>query len=158
MTTAIVLGAAVWPGAVPSPTLARRTAHAVHLFHTGEVQRLCLTGGLGQHPPTEAQAAADLARAADVPDSALILEDRSTNTHANIANALALLPASEPIMLVSDSYHLPRAWLIARALGRRVTLSACARGTAPLPKYLWMWAREALATPLSLWRAFSSRP
>jgi vancomycin permeability regulator SanA len=44
----VVLGAAVWPGGQPSPTLQRRTLHAVDLLQRGYATYLLVTGGLVQ--------------------------------------------------------------------------------------------------------------
>ena len=52
-----------------------------------------------------------------IPPSAITLEDTSTNTFENIRNGLTLAPTGG-IVIVSDWYHLPRARLVARRLGR----------------------------------------
>src|SRR5882724_3797868 len=51
----VVLGAAVWPGGQPSPTLQRRVMHAVDLMQQGYAVYLLVTGGMGHYPPTEAE-------------------------------------------------------------------------------------------------------
>ncbi len=119
MRTAIVLGAAVWPGGRPSPTLKRRSEHAAGLFLSGAVERIVLTGGIGRTPPSEAQAAREICRANGVPDSALFLEETSATTIENIAQALREHPflASDNVTIVTDKYHAPRAMMTARAYG-----------------------------------------
>ena len=51
----VVLGARVWPSGRPSDALARRTLHAVKLYQEGLAAAIICSGGLGTHPPTEAQ-------------------------------------------------------------------------------------------------------
>ena len=121
MTTALILGAAVWETG-PSPTLRRRTEHAALLFHAGEVDRIIACGGLGQHPPTEAEVMAELLRKSAVPSSAIVREDRSTNTGENIRFATALLTETD-ITIVTDWYHAPRARLVAKREGLSATTS-----------------------------------
>lgn len=120
MTTALILGAAVWPNG-PSPTLTRRTLHAASLYHSGRVTRLIPCGGLGRFPPTEAAAMRRVLMDAGVPGTAITLEDRSTNTRQNLAFAKPLF--SGPAIVVTDHYHAPRARLIARQLGIDATTS-----------------------------------
>lgn len=140
MTTALILGAAVWPDG-PSPTLKRRTLHAAQLFHAGQVQRIIPCGGLGKHPPSEAEAMHALLVGAGVPTDQITLEDRSTTTGENIANALPLLDGDE-VIIVTDWYHAPRARLVARRAGLRArSASPGLRGAAPMQQ-LRMALRE----------------
>lgn len=156
--TVIVLGAAVWEGGAPSPTLQRRAGHAAALWHRGGVGRIVTTGGIGRHPPAEAIVAARVCMSLGVPEAALRCEDRSTNTFENLAFARPLLPHPPgPVLLVSDRYHLPRAVLIARLMGLRARTSAAPKGTqASVPVRGCRLLREAMAlsaaVPVTLWR------
>lgn len=154
----VVLGAAVWAGGEPSPTLRRRAAHAAALWHRGGVGRIVTTGGIGRHPPSEAQVAARICRDLGVPDAVLRPEERSRNTFENLAFARGLLPDPPgPVVLVSDRYHLPRAWLIARLMGLAARTSAAPRGArSPAPVRALRLLREAFAlaavVPVTVWR------
>lgn len=150
MRTAIILGAAVWANG-PSPTLLRRTRHGAALFHAGRVERIIACGGLGDHPPTEAEAMRDILRAEGVPENAITLEDRSTTTAENLRNAMGLL-SDDAVVIVSDRYHLPRALLMARRLGIRATGSGPSMKGAhwgqqiratlrEIPAYAYYWLR-----------------
>ncbi len=109
----IVAGCRVDPDGRASPALERRTLHAVALWRQGIAPRIVLTGGVGTFPPAEAEAAAVVARAAGVPDSALLLESASVSTEENARLGAALLQAQgidvQRIVVVSDSYHVFRA-------------------------------------------------
>lgn len=122
MKPALILGAAVWENG-PSPTLERRTLHAAHLYHQGLISHLIPCGGLGQHPSTEAAMMATILTAAGVPPEKITLEDRSHSTLENIRNAIPLLNGTE-VLIVTDSYHAPRARLTARRLGLIPTSSS----------------------------------
>lgn len=119
LRTALILGAAVWPGGRPSPTLERRTRHALDLWRAGRVDRIICCGGVGRHPPSEAEVMARILREGGVPEDAILCEDRSVNTWENIAHARAICPDLGPVILVTDRYHQLRARLIARHLGLR---------------------------------------
>lgn len=115
----VVLGAAVWPGERASPTLYERTRHGVDLFHEGHAPYLLVTGGLGQHPPTEAEVMRRLAVEWDVPADRIILEDRGATTSQSAALVAELMAERglRSALLVSDGHHLPRAKLAFRRQG-----------------------------------------
>lgn len=147
---ALVLGAAVWPGGVPSPTLRRRAEHAAALFLSGEVTQIITTGGLGKHAPTEASVAAEVCRAAGVPPDAIRCEERSTTTLENIRFACGLFPDIKdlPLVIVTDRYHAPRARLVGRHLGLDVRSTSPRGQGTPLHRRMRSGLREA---PAYLW-------
>ena len=141
MTAILILGAAVWRDG-PSPTLRRRTLHGAALFHAGRGSVVIPCGGLGRFPPSEAEAMTSLLMDAGVPRDAIRPEDTSTNTVQNIRNALPLLQGETDVLIVSDAFHLPRARLIARREGLRVSTSAPPlKGARPWPQ-IKGWLRE----------------
>ena len=77
---AIVLGASVGPDGRPSPALLRRVARGVALYHAGQAGRLLMSGGVGRHPPAEADVMRDLAVQAGVPAACVLTELRSRTT------------------------------------------------------------------------------
>jgi len=145
---ALVLGAAVWAGGQPSPTLARRALHAAELYRAGKVDVIIGCGGLGGHPPTEASVIIALCRAEGVPETALTEEGTSTSTRENLTNALPLLERLKPqtVVIVTDPYHAPRARLIARQLGL-IACSDCPPWTAISPG---QWRRHIPREGLAL--------
>ena len=154
MKVALILGAAVWPDGVPSPTLRRRTLHAAALWHRGQVQALIPCGGLGLHPPTEAEAMRILLLAEGVTAEAIRLEDRSRNTLENIRFALPILAdlGATQAVIVTDATHAPRARMIARRLGLPAASSSPSLRGGHLPTMLRQSLREIPATALTFWR------
>ncbi|MFK7987668.1 MAG: YdcF family protein [Sandaracinaceae bacterium] len=104
----IVLGCRVRPDGTASLALARRARHGARLYREGLAPRLVLTGGVGDHPPSEARAAAVIAMEEGVPESAIVLEDASTSTDENAREAAARIDARR-VLVVSDAYHTYRA-------------------------------------------------
>jgi uncharacterized SAM-binding protein YcdF (DUF218 family) len=145
----IVLGSAVWPGERPSPSLYARMQHAIALYRAGYAPALILCGGLGNNPPTEAEAMRRIAASAGMPADALLLDDKSHSTEENLANAKALMDARgwRSALIVSDPFHLFRAETIARDLG----IDAYGSGASNSPTYtapqlhVWYTTREAMA-------------
>jgi uncharacterized SAM-binding protein YcdF (DUF218 family) len=115
----IVLGAAVYPGERPSPTLNARIQHAIDLYRAGFAPRLILSGGLGKNPPTEAEAMRRVMVNAGIPNAALLLEDQSHSTEENLGFSKRIMDAHgwHSAIIASDPFHLYRAETIARDLG-----------------------------------------
>lgn len=157
----VVLGAAFRSDGTVSPALLRRLERGLALYRAGAAPRLLLTGGApGEDADTrsEADAMAEFARATGVPEVDLVLEPEARNTRQNAAKAAAIMARQGwgRALLVTDSFHMPRARLLFRARGVEV-ISAPA---ADAPKRLWPWLREAgaLARDLSVvlaWRTLS---
>ncbi len=145
----IVLGSAVWPGERASPSLAARTRHAVALYRAGYATHLILSGGLGQYPPSEAEAMRRIAASAGVPAEALALDETSHSTEENLQNARRIMQANgwRTALIVSDPFHLFRAKLMARDLG----IEAYGSPANDSPTYTnlllraWYTTREAAA-------------
>ena len=114
----IVLGAAVWPQG-PSPALQARIYYATQLYHEGYAGKLILSGGLGENPPTEAEAMAVVATVLDVKADAMYLEKEARNTRENLAFSKEIMEENnwETAIIVTDVFHIKRALLIAEALG-----------------------------------------
>lgn len=153
---AIVLGARVRPDGTPSAALERRVRHAVGLAEAGAVRHLLLTGGPVAHPTPEAQAMRDLALALGLPAERLTVEDCARNT---IQNALLSAPILErhgwgKAVLVTETWHLPRALYVFRRLGLAVTGSGAGAGPG-----WWLAAlREVGALPWTMIRVETACP
>jgi uncharacterized SAM-binding protein YcdF (DUF218 family) len=134
----VVAGCKVDPGGEPSPTLRRRVRRAVELYREGRAPLLVFTGGVGDHPPAEAEVAARVAVGMGVAPAAIVREDRSTTTEENARFSAAVVPPSvRRVLVVSDTYHVLRCeWLFGRHYDE-------ARGTGSVPGP-WVRVRYAL--------------
>jgi uncharacterized SAM-binding protein YcdF (DUF218 family) len=103
---------------------------AVELWKKGHAPLLVLTGGRGLHPPPESHAAAALAREHGVPDSALRIEDRSSNTVENAEFSHELL-GDKRVLVVSDAYHVFRCKLVYRHYYPEVAVAGVPLGRRP---------------------------
>lgn len=118
----VVLGAAVWSRGRPSPTLNRRVRRGIELFHAGEADCLLFTGGLGRHPPAEAEVMRRIALEEGIDAGRIEIETASRNTLENAVNSAKIMSDKDwrSAVLVSDRIHLPRALLVFRSLGIKV--------------------------------------
>ena len=114
----IVLGAQV-KGIQPSRALKRRLDKAAEVSEKNPDARLILSGGKGSGEEiTEALCMARYLRKKGIPDSRLILEDRSTTTRENLLFSDRMTGcASGRCGIVTNDFHVARALRIARKLG-----------------------------------------
>ena len=144
----VVLGAAVWPDGQPSPALQCRVLHAVDLLQRGYAPHLLVSGGVGKHPPAEAEVMQRLAVAHGIPRTSIVLEDQATSTFESAWRCRDLLGQHSwsRVLVVTDHYHLTRALLAFRSVGIRAGGSAVPGKPA---RRLWQrwpyYLRERLA-------------
>jgi uncharacterized SAM-binding protein YcdF (DUF218 family) len=118
---AVVLGAEVCFGGVPSGTLRARTMHAVDLWQTGAVRAVIPTGSVGENPPSEAAVVAGMLREAGVPEEAILIEDRARNTResADYVARIARREGIDSVLVVTDPLHCVRTASVFEAYGLR---------------------------------------
>lgn len=147
---AVILGAQVLPGGRASKTLEARVRHGANLQRRGEVDLLIPTGGLGEHPPREAEIMARLLREAGVPESAVLLEDRAVNTweSALLVAEISRRRGIREVRAVTDPLHCPRTVRAFREAGLRAWAEPVY--SSPMWRVPWMrrgqFARELVAS------------
>lgn len=122
---AVVLGAQILPGGRPSETLRSRVEHAAQLYAQGRVRLIIPTGGVGKHPPSEAEVAASILQEAGVPTEAILLEEEARNTResARMVATMARERGIRSLVLVTDPLHCVRTIGVFRAEGLPVSVS-----------------------------------
>ncbi len=111
---AVVLGAQVRAGGVPSRTLAARARHAGRLYvcgRLGQNARVIVSGGVGEHPPSEAEAMARILVEQGVPETEILREaaSHSTRQSAHYVAALARELDIDEVVVITDPLHCVRA-------------------------------------------------
>ena len=136
---AVVLGTEVLSGGRPSRTLAARVGHAAGLYERGRVRLIIATGGLGKHPPAEAEVMGRGLGEAGVPDHAVMLEDRALNTwdSARFVTGMAKRLGVSDVLVVTDPLHCVRTV----AAFERAGLGAWAEPVYGSPMWRGSWAR-----------------
>ncbi len=162
----VVLGGGVLKDGTPGPDTLDRVNHGIDLYKKGIAPRMHFTGGHGNpNLPGLGDAMANVAVAAGVPRDAVTVENASRSTLQNALLSRTPLPPEEAgsILLVSDGYHLARAWASFRVAGYRpVHVSAAsAFGRGSFGAKIRRVVRESLAWPfnatrLGVWAAFNA--
>jgi uncharacterized SAM-binding protein YcdF (DUF218 family) len=102
----VVLGAQVNPDGSPSLVLAGRVQKAAELYQQGRAPLVLLSGG----GAAQVDAMRRLALALGVPRDRLRLDVRGINSQATVNDTAAALGigSGQPLLIVSNFYHLPR--------------------------------------------------
>jgi vancomycin permeability regulator SanA len=108
---AVVLGAAVWSGNIPSPTLSSRVDKALDLLEEGFVGNIVLTGGKAPGELAESEVGLAYAKSKGVNPDLITIESATSSTNDQIRwikDNLSINNSYADIILISDAYHLPR--------------------------------------------------
>ncbi len=144
---AVVLGAAIG-----TPALRNRTLVALELYNRGLVKEIVLSGGrVRAEDISEAGYSQKVILKNSSTTPPLLLDEDSGTTYENLRNTKRLLGGTESIIVVSDRFHLARAYLVARRAG-----FSDVQWAGPAPYYYgsselaYYYAREMVAL---LWYA-----
>ena len=136
--TLVVLGAGL-NGDQPSLTLIARLQTALDYLKENPAAVAIVTGGQGAYETvTEASAMAKWLTRKGIAPERIYLEERSTDTRENLRNAREIMTAENlpgPIAVVSNSFHLYRARLLAGQAGFEEVQTL----SAPVPKVPLRW-------------------
>jgi SanA protein len=153
---AIVFGAGLWRDGSPTPVLEDRVKAAADLFFAGKVETLLMSGTtVGFY--NETRAMRNYAMSLGVPNEAITQDYGGLRTYDTCYRALHVYGVQKAI-LITQSFHLPRALFICNALGLD------AHGvSADLREYrkrsrLWWNLREIPATLVALWEVYVQPP
>jgi vancomycin permeability regulator SanA len=143
---AVVFGAQVHPGGRPSSTLTWRVDTAVDLYRDGLVDRLVMSGGVGESGYDEAEVMRQMAIERGVPDDAIVVDSAGLNTEATVEDTLRFFAAEgiDRALVVSNAYHLPRIKLAYRRHGLEV-FTVPAVETRRIKETPRLWLREVPA-------------
>ena len=121
----IILGCRLY-SSVPSPFLQGRLDRGIELYKKGYCRYIIVSGGMGQGETiTEAEAMKQYLEKNGVPSDKIICEDKSVSTMTNIINSSKLMKEKgfDAAIIISNSYHLKRASLMAEKCGISATVS-----------------------------------
>jgi len=150
---AIVFGAGLRNDGSPTPILKDRIKTGVDLYKNGKVNKLLLSGDNRFVNYNEPAAMASFARDLGVQQSDLILDYAGQSTYDSCYRAKAIFKLDQAI-LVTQSFHLPRALFICNQLGiESVGVSADQRKYS-VASFLYWHLRElpaSLVAILDIW-------
>jgi vancomycin permeability regulator SanA len=114
---ALVLGAGILKSGDPGPILAERITTAIALYQKQEVNKILVTGNSADPSVyDETSAMRQALIKANIPKENIIVDPLGIDTYASIYRAKYSYHVSSMI-ITTQSFHLPRALFIAKALG-----------------------------------------
>lgn len=113
---ALVLGALVYENGNVSPILADRLDVGIELYNKKTVDKLLLSGDHGQKEYDEVNAMKNYVLLYGIDDEDIFLDHAGFNTYQSMYRAKEVFEADK-LIIVTQSFHLPRAVYIARKLG-----------------------------------------
>lgn len=108
---AIIFGAAVWKKNKPSPILRERILKALELYRNQKIKSFTVTGGNASGEISEGEAAKNLLVSKGIPDSLIILENKTSSTLEQIKyirDSIYQYRGLKNLIVVSDNFHLRR--------------------------------------------------
>ncbi|MDE7056731.1 MAG: YdcF family protein [Lactobacillus sp.] len=113
----VVLGAGLI-GKRVTPLLASRINRGIQIYHRNPGSKLIMSGGQGSNEEIpESHAMAKYAEEQGVPKSDIIIEDESKTTNENLRFSHNLMKPNSTFCLVTSSYHVYRALVLAKRQG-----------------------------------------
>jgi len=154
---AIVFGAGLTRDGRPTRVLRDRVETAVELYFAGKVEKLLMSGDNRFVEYNEPQAMKDHALALGVHEEDIVLDYAGRRTYDTCYRANEIFGVDEAI-LVTQSFHLPRALYICNQLGLDAS-GVAAENHYFLKRSRAYWnLRELIATPVAMWEVHISQP
>lgn len=145
---ALVLGAGVWANGTPSSLLEERIRVASSLYHLGKVEKLLLTADNRPAAHQETDVMRQVALDLGVPESALILDSVGYSTLTSCQRAESVYQITS-VLIVSQSFQLPRAMFLCDSLGLEVAGVSSDRASEHLKSLITWHLREIPAAFLA---------
>lgn len=152
---ALVLGAQVFRDGTPSSYLRGRLDQAVLLFHAGIVKAILVSGDHGQPDYNEPDAMRDYLIRHGIPADKVVADYAGFDTYDSCVRARDVFGVHE-VIVVSQSYHLPRAVATCRLIGVDAVGVGDAERTRNLQLAIYQF-REVLADIKMIWDVTSRR-
>jgi SanA protein len=143
---ALVFGAGLAPGGVPSPVLAQRLDTAMALWKAGRVQAVLVSGDNSDRFHDETRAMRRYLLERGLPEAVVRGDDSGLSTYDSCVRAFTVFKVRRAL-LVTQRFHLPRALFIANSVGMEAWGVAADEGLPSTRRYA---VREMFSRVLAL--------
>jgi SanA protein len=156
-SVAIIFGAGLRRDGSPTAVLRDRVATGVDLYLSGKVGKLLMSGDNRFLDYNEPGAMADYAHQLGVPREDIVLDYAGRRTYDTCYRAKYIFQLKEAL-LVTQSFHLPRALFTCNLLGIKSTGVLANRRAYSRYIYSFWNLREIPATVVALWDIWIRKP
>lgn len=138
------------------PYSQQRAQTCSRIFLSGKTNKIVFTGASApNHSISVAERMADYAVLRGVPETAILIDPDARSTFQNALFSLPMIPDAKSVIVVTDSFHLPRSWVSFYMSGYpdlRLLPSRGENGAKTLMPDFKLVARETLAIWFNLAR------
>jgi uncharacterized SAM-binding protein YcdF (DUF218 family) len=127
----------------------QRATTCTDVLLAGKTQKVIMTGA-SQIDVTVAEMMADVARGDGLSDDVVIEERLARSTLQNALFSMPYLDATGPVILVTDSFHLPRSWMSFHWAGYS-DLTLVAASARDGESWVWPGPKQLAREPLAIW-------
>ncbi len=154
---AIVFGAGLLRDGSAGPVLRDRVESAVQLYQQGKVDKLLMSGDNRFVEYNEPEAMRQYALGFGIPNKDIVLDYAGRRTYDTCYRANAIFQMDSAI-LVTQSFHLPRALFLCNWLGLESTgVEANNSYFRKISRFIWN-TRELFATTQAVWDVYVTKP
>ena len=154
---AIVFGAGLQRDGSPTPILQDRVETAAELYFNGKVEKILMSGDNRFTYYNEPGAMRDYALKLGVPDKAIVMDYAGRRTYDTCYRAGAIFGIQEAV-LVTQSFHLPRALITCNLLGVKAIGVASDQRLHTFNHLVFWNLRELPATLTAFWDLLIAHP
>jgi len=154
---AIVFGAGLRRDGTATAILRDRVKTAVDLFQSGKVEKILMSGDNRVSGYNEPAAMLNYAVQLGVPEEIIVLDYAGRRTYDTCYRA-GFIFGLENVILVTQSFHLPRAIYICNALGLNAVGVKADNQTYRRSSLIYWNVRELFASLTALWDVHVSHP
>ena len=151
----LVLGASVQPDGTPSTILQDRLDTAIDLYKQGVASKIIMSGDGGDSSYNEPGAMKVYAIEQGVPSEDIFCDRAGFDTYDSMYRAQSIFGV-EKLIVVTQSYHLPRALFTANVLGMKA--EGVASDVRTYEKQTWYDVREVFARVKDFAQVIIRRP
>jgi vancomycin permeability regulator SanA len=139
MDVAMVLGASIYPDGTPSPYLKGRLDLAVQLYQLGKVKVILVSGDGTSDHYDEPTGMKNYLVKQGIPADKIVADPSGYDTYDSCVRAKQIYGVNR-MLVVSQSYHLPRAITTCRLVG----VDAYGVGDSSVEKYTREWTKDTV--------------
>jgi SanA protein len=154
---AIVFGAGLRNDGTPTAILRDRVETAAQLYHQGKVKKVLMSGDNRFVDYNEPEAMRQYALDLGIPDEDIVLDYAGRRTYDTCYRARAIFQVDSAI-LVTQSFHLPRALFLCNSLGVESTGVEANNAYFRKISRLYWNTRELFAITQAVWDVRVSKP
>jgi vancomycin permeability regulator SanA len=153
---AVVFGAGLLRDGTPSPVLRDRVTTAVDLYKLGKIEKILMSGDNRLDNYNEPVSMTEYAHKLGVPTKDIVLDFEGQSTFETCSR-LRILFGQDQVLLVTQSFHLPRSIFICNQLGLKAFGVSADRRKYWVSSQIYWQLRELPASAAALWEVWINR-